>query len=165
MTHVGETGIFDRIEQPDNVGSDKQSIDGRDHHTNSGPRHRCPENRIPPQGRSYSSAQEEDLLITESIYDVVGLRQGGAEDSLAGQVRLLRFDGASKADFCETQDVMPCRDGACRKAPPEHSWLARILARKPRMLVAIALANKMARSVWAMMTKNEDYKDSALAAA
>ncbi|MFP3747554.1 IS110 family transposase, partial [Achromobacter sp. SIMBA_011] len=54
---------------------------------------------------------------------------------------------------------------ACRKAPPEHSWLARMLARKPRMLVAIALANKMARSVWAMMTKNEDYKDSALAAA
>lgn len=54
---------------------------------------------------------------------------------------------------------------ACRKAPPENSWLARMLARKPRMLVAIALANKMARSIWAMMTKNEDYKDSALAAA
>jgi len=55
---------------------------------------------------------------------------------------------------------------ACRnKAPSEHSWLAQMLARKPRMLVAIALANKMARSIWAMMTKNEDYKDSAPAAA
>lgn len=53
---------------------------------------------------------------------------------------------------------------ACRKDPPENSWLARMLARKPRMLVAIALANKMARSIWAMMTKNEDYKDSTLAA-
>ena len=31
---------------------------------------------------------------------------------------------------------------ACRKAPPENSWLARMLTRKPRMLVAIALANK-----------------------
>lgn len=30
------------------------------------------------------------------------------------------------------------------------SWLCRMLERKPRMLVAIALANKMARMVWAM---------------
>ena len=52
---------------------------------------------------------------------------------------------------------------ACRKAPSESSWLGRMLMRKPRMLVAIALANKMARSVWAMMTKNENYKDSGLA--
>ncbi|MBN9066371.1 MAG: IS110 family transposase [Rhizobiales bacterium] len=54
---------------------------------------------------------------------------------------------------------------ACRKAPPANSWVARMLARKPRMLVAIALANKMARSIWAMMTKNESYRDSGLAAA
>jgi transposase len=54
---------------------------------------------------------------------------------------------------------------ASRKTLPENSWLARMLARKPRMLVAIALANKMARSIWAMMTKNESYKKSGLAAA
>ena len=30
--------------------------------------------------------------------------------------------------------------------------------RKPRMIVAIALANKMARTIWAMLTKNEDYR-------
>lgn len=41
------------------------------------------------------------------------------------------------------------------------SWLSRMLARKPRMLVAIALANKMARMVWAMLTRNEDYRDPA----
>ena len=46
-----------------------------------------------------------------------------------------------------------------RKAIPESSWLARMMARKPRMLVAIALANKMARQFWAMLTKNEDYKN------
>ena len=45
----------------------------------------------------------------------------------------------------------------------EGSWLSRMLVRKPRMLVAIALANKMARQIWAMLTKNEDYKDPALA--
>ena len=47
---------------------------------------------------------------------------------------------------------------ACRKGAPEGTWLHRMLARKPRLLVAIALANKMARSIWAMMTKDEDYR-------
>ncbi len=31
----------------------------------------------------------------------------------------------------------------------------------PKMLVAIALANKMARTVWAVLTKEEDYRDPA----
>jgi transposase len=48
--------------------------------------------------------------------------------------------------------------GASRKRPPEGSWLARMMARKPRMLVAVALANKMARGIWAMLTKGEDYR-------
>jgi transposase len=52
-----------------------------------------------------------------------------------------------------------------RKSIPEGSWLARLAARKPRMLVAIALANKMARTIWAMLTKNEDYRVPAQAAA
>ena len=46
-----------------------------------------------------------------------------------------------------------------RKGPPEGSWLARMLARKPLMLVIIALANKMARGLWAMLAKNEDFRD------
>ncbi|MBB4152110.1 transposase [Sphingobium scionense] len=54
---------------------------------------------------------------------------------------------------------------ASRKAPPEGSWLSRMLERKPRMLVAIALANKMARSVWAMLTKDEDYRNPVAVAA
>lgn len=43
------------------------------------------------------------------------------------------------------------------KQPTE--WLARMLERKPKKLVAIALANKMARGIWAMMTKGEDYRN------
>jgi len=35
--------------------------------------------------------------------------------------------------------------------------------RKPKMLACIALANKMARQVWAMLVKSEDYRDPALA--
>jgi transposase len=53
---------------------------------------------------------------------------------------------------------------ALRKEPPEGSWLQRMLARKPKMLVAIALANKMARSVWAMLAKGEDFRVPTVAA-
>lgn len=52
-----------------------------------------------------------------------------------------------------------------RRTIPESSWLSRMLARKPKILVAIALANKMARQIWAMLTKNENYRDPALAVA
>ena len=38
-----------------------------------------------------------------------------------------------------------------------------MLERKSLMLVAIALANKMARQLWAMLIKNEDYRDPSLA--
>lgn len=41
---------------------------------------------------------------------------------------------------------------------PADPWLAQMLARKPKLLVAIALANKMARTIWAMLTKQEDYR-------
>ena len=54
---------------------------------------------------------------------------------------------------------------ATRKGAPEGSWLARMLAKKPRMLVAVALANRMARVAWAVMRKGEDYRDPAAAAA
>lgn len=40
-----------------------------------------------------------------------------------------------------------------------------MLVKKPRMLVAVALANKMARGLWAMMTTNKDFKDPAAALA
>ena len=54
---------------------------------------------------------------------------------------------------------------AIRRRVPEGSWLARMLARKPRKLVALALANKMARIAWALMTKKETYRKSPAAAA
>ncbi|OHB36358.1 MAG: IS110 family transposase [Phenylobacterium sp. RIFCSPHIGHO2_01_FULL_70_10] len=50
-----------------------------------------------------------------------------------------------------------------RGAPP-GSWLAQMLARKPRMLVAVALANKTARVVWALLARGGVYRAPALAA-
>jgi len=37
-------------------------------------------------------------------------------------------------------------------------WLRALLARKPRKVVAVALANKMARVAWALMTRGEVYR-------
>ena len=54
---------------------------------------------------------------------------------------------------------------ACSFGAPAGSWLERMLARKPRMLVSVALANKMARMVWALLTKKEDYRAPAAVAA
>jgi len=48
---------------------------------------------------------------------------------------------------------------AARSGVPEGSWLERMLARKPRMLVAVALANKMARAIWAMLVNEKDYRE------
>lgn len=45
-----------------------------------------------------------------------------------------------------------------RQGAPNGSWLGRMLARKPRMLVTVALANKMARIVWALMTRGGHYR-------
>lgn len=54
---------------------------------------------------------------------------------------------------------------ATRKGAPAGSWLARILMRKPRILAAVALANRMMRTAWAVLRKGEDYRDPAMAAA
>jgi len=47
---------------------------------------------------------------------------------------------------------------ANRRGSPSGSWLARMLQRKPRMLVTVALANKMARIVWALLEQGRGYK-------
>ena len=43
-------------------------------------------------------------------------------------------------------------------------WLLQLLERKPRKLAAIALANKMARIIWAMMARGEAYRRQPVAA-
>ncbi len=53
---------------------------------------------------------------------------------------------------------------AIRRGEASDPWLARMLARKPTMLVAVALANRMARIVWAVTTKKEIYRAHATAA-
>src|SRR3954467_5203826 len=47
---------------------------------------------------------------------------------------------------------------AARPGAPAGSWIARMLACKPPMLVRVALANKMARIVWALMAQGGTYQ-------
>ena len=43
-----------------------------------------------------------------------------------------------------------------------HPWLSRLLERKPMMVVAIAMANKIGRMIWALMTKGEKFNPAKL---
>jgi len=53
---------------------------------------------------------------------------------------------------------------AGQRGAPAGSWLARMLARKPKMLVTVALANKTARVVWALLVRGGIYKAPVAAA-
>jgi transposase len=87
--------------------------------------------------------------------------------SSGGKARLGRVSKAGQADIRRLLIIgaMSRISWLSRKPISADTWLARMLARKPKMLVAIALANKMARAIWAMLTKKEDYRDPAQAIA
>jgi transposase len=53
---------------------------------------------------------------------------------------------------------------ASKRGAAKGSWLEQMLVRKPRMLVTVALANKTARIVWALLSKSEDYRAPVVAA-
>lgn len=53
---------------------------------------------------------------------------------------------------------------AALRGPRAGSWLEKMMIRKPRMLVAVALANKMARTAWALWAQGGVYRDPAAAA-
>lgn len=48
-----------------------------------------------------------------------------------------------------------------RRPERADSWTKDLLARKPRRLATVAMANKTARTMWAMLTREEDYRSPA----
>lgn len=52
----------------------------------------------------------------------------------------------------------------CSKAAKTDPWLISLLRRKPRLVAAVALANKTARVAWAIMSRRETYRHVAAAA-
>jgi transposase len=89
------------------------------------------------------------------------------QHSTGGKPRLGKTSKMGQRDIRRLLIIgaMAVVNAAVRKAPPEGSWLGKMLGKKPRMVAAIALANRMARRLWAMLVKKEDYRDPATAAA
>ena len=52
-----------------------------------------------------------------------------------------------------------------KQNPEKYPWLTQLLARRPFKVVAIALANKMARVAWALLVSGGRYRVPRLAAA
>jgi transposase len=71
-------------------------------------------------------------------------RQGNA------YIRRLLVIGAQSALFCS-------------KATKANPWVQALLAKRPRLVVAVALANKMARIAWALMARQTTYQAAAAA--
>jgi len=82
------------------------------------------------------------------------------QNSTGGKTRLGRISKAGHRRLRSllivgaTTVIQHVRPG--RKATPP--WLLDLVARKPRKLAAVALANKMARTAWAMMARGEAYR-------
>ncbi|MBC9248645.1 IS110 family transposase [Paracoccus sp. 11-3] len=89
------------------------------------------------------------------------------QNSTGGKQRLGRTSKMGQRDIRRLLIIgaMAIVRWALRKGAVAGSWLARMLAEKRRAVVAIALANKMARGIWAMMTKQEEYRGPAMIAA
>jgi len=50
---------------------------------------------------------------------------------------------------------------SARARPDKYPWIMTLLGRRPAKVVAVALANKMARIAWAVLAKGETYRASA----
>ena len=83
-----------------------------------------------------------------------------SQHSTAGRTRLGKISKAGNERL--RQLLVVGAMAVIRHAKPgkrsASAWLLKLLEHKPRKLVAVALANKMARIVWAMMTSGEAYR-------
>lgn len=84
------------------------------------------------------------------------------EHSTGGNQRLGRISKAGNERL--RQLLVVGASAVIRHAKPgakcASPWLLKLLERKPRKLAAVALANKMARILWAMMAHGEAYRQS-----
>ena len=83
------------------------------------------------------------------------------QNSTGGKSRLGKVSKMGQVDIRShlIRGAMSVITAASRFGVKKGSWLERLLARKPKLVAAITLANRMARAIWAMMTKKEDYRN------
>lgn len=80
--------------------------------------------------------------------------------STGGKTKLGRVSKMGQSDMRRLLicGATVCLRWAVAKGIDPQSWLGQLLARKPAKMAAVAMANKMARALWAMLTKGQDYK-------
>jgi transposase len=76
-----------------------------------------------------------------------------------------RLGGISKQGDRYLRRLLVIGARHARQHPHKHPWIMRLLAKKPAKLVAVAVANKMARIAWAIMAKGGYYRAPELAVA
>ena len=97
--------------------------------------------------------------------------QPGGLDRAGAEAELQRRQGAARRDHQAGQPLSAPDAGrrragrhplrrAARNARP---WLVQLLARRATKVAAVALANKTARMVWAIMTSGERYREPVVA--
>lgn len=80
--------------------------------------------------------------------------------STGGKTKLGRVSKMGQSDLRRLliTGATVCIRWARWKGIRSDSWLGKLLERKQGTLAAVALANKMARILWAMVTKKQDYR-------
>lgn len=80
------------------------------------------------------------------------------ENSTGGRHRLGRISRQGDASLRKLLVLGATAVIRFAKAGRASPWLINLLARRPKKLAAVALANKMARTLWAMMVSGEIYR-------
>ena len=82
------------------------------------------------------------------------------QHSTGGKTRLGRTSKMGQRDIRRLLIIgaMAVIQAAERRGSSNDTWLSRMLARKPKMLVAVALANKIARTAWSLMANGGVYR-------
>ena len=113
----------------------------------------------PPRSRTRRHSGRVVILRPGSGSCRARIRPAASRSSVRSRNRAIAICDA----FWWSERLRCC--GARSSKPEKYPWLTQLLARKPFKVVAVALANKMARIAWALLAKGGTYRAPALVAA